>query len=243
MTGDSDLRAELAVLIPAISQLAQVIAERGAGWLESLNEWSSTNLGFEVSETGSIGDLAKGAGDTISGFASGAFGTVLGIATSGIGLILNLATIAVFTFYLTADAPRVKNAVLRLFNATTQERIGWTDQRGRVLLHAGARRPAGFDSSCAVVVRQLRVGVHPRHRNVHRWAIPIALTLALGGLTSALIVLGYVLVYQQVENYWLSPKLSSKTMSLNGAWRSALRSPVAQSPGRWVPSLRSPSQR
>lgn len=61
MTGDSDLRAELAVLIPAISQLAQVIAERGAGWLESLNEWSSTNLGFEVSETGSIGDLAQGA--------------------------------------------------------------------------------------------------------------------------------------------------------------------------------------
>jgi predicted PurR-regulated permease PerM len=25
-----------------------------------------------------------------------------------------------------------------------------------------------------------------------------------------------VLIYQQVENYWLSPKLSSKTMTLNG---------------------------
>ncbi|MDH4117690.1 MAG: AI-2E family transporter, partial [Acidimicrobiia bacterium] len=47
-------------------------------------------------------------------------------------------------------------------------------------------------------------------------AIPILLTLAIGGLTGALIVLGYVLVYQQIENYWLSPKLSAKTMTLNG---------------------------
>ncbi len=30
-------------------------------------------------------------------------------------------------------------------------------------------------------------------------------------------MLGYVLVYQQIENYWLSPKISSKTMTLNGA--------------------------
>ncbi len=47
-------------------------------------------------------------------------------------------------------------------------------------------------------------------------AIPIALTLALEGLVPALIVLGYALVYQQVENYWLSPKISAKTMELNG---------------------------
>jgi predicted PurR-regulated permease PerM len=47
-------------------------------------------------------------------------------------------------------------------------------------------------------------------------AIPIALTLALQGLVPALIVLGYALVYQQIENYWLSPHISSKTMELNG---------------------------
>ncbi len=89
------------VLIPAISQLAQVIGERGAGWLDSLNDWSSTNLGFEVSEPGSVGDLAEGAEDPISGFTSGAFGALLGLATSGVGLIFNMATIAMFTFYLT----------------------------------------------------------------------------------------------------------------------------------------------
>ncbi|MEN8235162.1 MAG: AI-2E family transporter, partial [Actinomycetota bacterium] len=34
---------------------------------------------------------------------------------------------------------------------------------------------------------------------------------------AGLVVLGYVLIYQQVENYWLSPKISSKSMSINGA--------------------------
>ena len=47
-------------------------------------------------------------------------------------------------------------------------------------------------------------------------AIPVLLTLAVQGLTEALIVLGYVLLYQQLENYWLSPRISAQTMTLNG---------------------------
>ena len=47
-------------------------------------------------------------------------------------------------------------------------------------------------------------------------AVPILVTLAVQGLVAALILLGWTLIYQQVENYWLSPKLSAKTMELNG---------------------------
>ena len=35
-------------------------------------------------------------------------------------------------------------------------------------------------------------------------------------MVPALVVLGYVLIYQQIENYWLSPRISAKTMELNG---------------------------
>jgi predicted PurR-regulated permease PerM len=47
-------------------------------------------------------------------------------------------------------------------------------------------------------------------------AIPVALTLAIRGLVPAVIVLGYVVVYQQIENFWLSPKISARTMELSG---------------------------
>ena len=47
-------------------------------------------------------------------------------------------------------------------------------------------------------------------------AVPILVTLGVQGLVPALILLGWTLIYQQIENYWLSPKLSAETMELNG---------------------------
>ena len=226
----------VAVLIPAISQLAQVIGERGAEWLDDLSSWTSDNLGFEIGGLGSGVELAEGAEDSLSGFAGGAFGTVLGIATSGIGLIFNLATIAMFTFYLTADSPRVKTAVLKLFSPAAQQRIGWTwdqaiSQTGgyfysRLVLMV--INGIGFFFTMVLVGLPVSIAIAlslfgsfvsvfiPVIGTYIGGAIPIILTLALSGFTGALIVLAYVLVYQLVENYCLSPKLSSKSMSLNG---------------------------
>ena len=31
-------------------------------------------------------------------------------------------------------------------------------------------------------------------------------------LAIPLVVVGYIVVYQQIENYWLSPRISAKTM-------------------------------
>ena len=48
-------------------------------------------------------------------------------------------------------------------------------------------------------------------------AVPILVTLAVEGLGAALILLVYVLVYQALENAWLSPRVSAETMNLSGA--------------------------
>jgi predicted PurR-regulated permease PerM len=45
--------------------------------------------------------------------------------------------------------------------------------------------------------------------------VPVTVTLAEVGVVGALIVLGELVVYQAVENYWLSPRVSQKTMQLN----------------------------
>lgn len=46
--------------------------------------------------------------------------------------------------------------------------------------------------------------------------LPLAVALAAGPRT-ALLVLAFLLVYQQVENYVLSPPLSARTMSIHPA--------------------------
>jgi predicted PurR-regulated permease PerM len=47
-------------------------------------------------------------------------------------------------------------------------------------------------------------------------AVPIVLTLGLQGVTAAVVLLVWTLIYQQIENYFLSPKISARTMEING---------------------------
>ena len=223
------------VLVPAIAELGARIAQNGESWFRELNEWTTSALGFPLTSEAVAGE-AGGLGDAVAGFGAQPFGELLGIATTGIALVFNLVTVAMFTFYLTADAPRVKRAVLRLFSPKTQERIGWTwDQ---AILQTGgyfysrlilmAINGVGFLATMLIVGLPLSLAFPlavfggfvsvfiPAVGTYIGAAVPILLTLALQGLVAALVVLGYALVYQQIENYWLSPKISANTMALNG---------------------------
>lgn len=222
------------ILVPAIGQLAARIAENGDEWIARINEWTSENLGFPLNEGVSGGVV--GAGEKTGEFAADALGRLVGIASGGITLIFNLATIAMFTFYFTADAPRVQRAVLRLFTPAAQQRIGWTwDQAivqtggyfysrmilmvingtGFLLTMVIVGMPMSFALPLAVFAGFVSVFI-PAVGTYIGAAIPILVTSAIQGLVAAVVVLGYALVYQQMENYVLSPRISSDTMSLNG---------------------------
>jgi predicted PurR-regulated permease PerM len=226
----------IVVLIPAIAELATAIGAKGGEWINNLSEFTNDNLGFEITDIDTAADLAAGADVALQDWAAGAFGTVLDIATTGISFIFNLATIAMFTFYFTAEAPKVQRAVLRLFSPKMQQQIGWTwDQ---AIIQTGGYfysrmilmviNAFGFFFTMVAVGMPVSLSIPlsifggfvsvfiPAIGTYIGGAIPIVLTLAIQGLTAALIVLGYVLVYQQIENYWLSPKISSETMTLNG---------------------------
>jgi predicted PurR-regulated permease PerM len=55
-------------------------------------------------------------------------------------------------------------------------------------------------------------------------AVPVLVTAGLQGLAPAAILIVWTVVYQQIENYWLSPRVSAHTMEINGgiAFGSAL---------------------
>ncbi|HSG91817.1 MAG TPA: AI-2E family transporter, partial [Pseudomonadales bacterium] len=113
------------ILVPSIAQLADRIAEDGAQWVADLNAWSRDTLGLPLDLPASD-DAAATAGDRVGAFGGQAFGALVGIASRGLGLVFSVATLAMFTFYFSADAPKVQRAVLRMFSPAAQERIGWT---------------------------------------------------------------------------------------------------------------------
>jgi len=227
----------IVVLIPAVAQIANEIGSKGSDWLRDLSLWIEGTFHVEIWTPGTGEQIADETAQMLQNWAKGAAGNLVGFATSGLGLIFNMATIAMFTFYFTADAERLKRTVLSHMSPKAQKRVGWAwdeavKQTGgyfysrMVLMFINGLgffftmvlvgMPVGFALPLAVFGGFVSVFI-PAVGTYIGGAIPILLTLAVQGLTAALIVLAYVLIYQQAENYWLSPKISSKTMTLNGA--------------------------
>ena len=227
----------IVVLIPAIATLGRAIGESGAPWVQDLTTWLNDTFGLDLGDGGFDEDAATSFEDELVEWAKGAADGLLNFATSGISAIFDTATIAMFTFYFTADAPRLQRTVLQFFTPDEQYRIGWTwdeaiVQTGgyfysRVILMV--INAVGFFITMVAVGMPVALSVPlalfggfvaafiPAIGTYLGSAVPIIMTLAIQGLVPALIVLAYAILYQQVENYWLSPKISSDTMTLNGA--------------------------
>ena len=232
------------VLIPNIAQLAQRAGEDGTQWLTSLDRWTSDTFGIHIVSAEASRDAAVTTQEFLGQWSDKLVGAASGVVSSGVGFVFNVATVATFTFYIAAGFPGLVRGFLSWFSPDRQQRLGWTiDQSitqvggylySRLLLTAinglgffvvmvAVGVPVGLAIPLAIFggfVSEFIPGIGTYIGG----AIPIALTLAVQGLVPALIVLGYVLVYQQIENYWLSPRISAKTMELNAglAFGSAL---------------------
>lgn len=226
----------IAVLIPSITEFAERIGESGEGWLNETDTWLEDNLGIDLVDDADARTATDDVATGIEEWSDEVLGGIVSIATSGIGFLFQMATVAMFTFYFAADFPRLQRSFLSWFGADTQRRLGWT-------IDEAVRQTGGYFYSRLLLMiinglgffaTMVAVGVSvplalalsvfggfvsvfiPAIGTYIGGAVPILITLADQGLVAALAVLAYVLVYQQIENYWLSPRLSAKTMTLNG---------------------------
>jgi predicted PurR-regulated permease PerM len=232
------------VLLPTIARLAQQIGRDGTRWLTDLDRWTSDTLGFHIASAEASRDAVITTKEFLQRWSAKLAGAASGAVSTGISLVVSVATIATFTFYFAADFPRLQRGLLSWFSPPRQQRLGWAiDQSvaqvggylySRLLLTLinglglfGVMVAVGMPVALAIPLAIFGGFVSEFIPNIGTYiggAIPVALTLALQGLVPAVIVLGYIVVYQQIENYWLSPKISAKTMELNGglAFGSAL---------------------
>lgn len=220
------------VLIPGISEFADEVSENGNEWVDQLNEVAEDTFDVTLVDQPAADDAVSVTDAALSDWAD----NILGFASSGIGLVFDLATMALFTFYFAADAPRIQRGLLSRMSPQRQQMTGW-------VWDTAIQQTGGYFYSRMLLmvingglffVAMLLVGMPlvyalpmsifegfvsefiPAVGTYIGAAVPILVTLAVQGLGAALILLVWVLIYQQVENYFLSPKLSAKTMTLNG---------------------------
>ncbi len=167
-------------------------------------------------------------------FATRLAGNAVDVGTTVVTTIFQLFAIALFTFYLVADGPRLRRTILSALPPERQRFMLRTwelaiDKTGgyiysRALLavisafvHWIAFAIIGVPFAVALA---LWVGVVsqfiPTVGTYLAGALAVLVAL-LNDPVDALLVLAFVVVYQQVENYLLQPRVTAHTMSLHPA--------------------------
>ncbi|WP_425296404.1 AI-2E family transporter [Nocardia abscessus] len=218
-----------ALLVEQVTTLvknAPEYADRGV-------EWINNTFHQDLSST----DIQKYATDwssTLEGYLTGLAGNVWGIGTAALGALFQGLGILLFTYYFAADGPRIRTAVcsllpprrqrhiLRAWDIAVEKTGGYIYSRGLLALastlaHYVVLRILDVPSAFALA---LWVGVVsqfiPTVGTYLAGALPVIVGLVHGPST-ALWILGFILLYQQFENYVLQPRITATTLDMHPA--------------------------
>ena len=224
----------LALIVPAVvtgfKQLfesAPQLVDRFVGWLHliGIKNVSTDNL---------IQELQNNADKVISAAQGIAGGLILGVASSILGALFKVATVGLFTFYFVAEGPKLRRAILSMTPPERQERLLFVWEQAitqtggyfysRLLLAVingtgmyVVLRANGVPFAAPLAIFE---GIVAEFIPIIGTYIGGALPILVAFLTSpaaGIWAAGYIVVYQQLENYILSPRLTAKTMSLHPA--------------------------
>ena len=171
-----------------------------------------------------------GLSDQLSGIAD----NVVSVGSTLVGVVFDAFTIALFTFYLTADGPRLRRTICTRLKPDRQRRVLFVwdlaiQKTGGYIL---SRTVLAALSSLVTWIAFSIIGV-PFPLALGVWVgvvsqfvpvvgvyiagfLPILLTL-LESPTSALWAFIFLLGYQQIENYLLAPRIDARTLKIHPA--------------------------
>ena len=219
----------LSILPTLISELAGLIAELPNS-LAKLGE----RLGLDVSAS-KIEEVLQNERTDLAALAADLAGNALELTASLLGTIGNISVIALLSFYLTAEAPKLRRTLmallprrqqlemLRLWEISTEKIGGYLYSRALMGLISGLASYAmlrllgvPFAAPLSIFVGFVSQFV-PVVGTYIAYALPVLVALGTKGLPPALILVGFATIYQQLENLFISPRLSARTMQLHPA--------------------------
>ena len=214
------------------SQLASLITQIPS-LVEGFVNWLNTSFNLGIDAT-SIENSLNFSNSQIANFAQNIAGGLLGVVTSVFGFIFNVFTLLLFAFYFAAEAPQIKKTVGSWLPAKQQ--VVFT-----TVWQVATEKTGGFVISRVIlaVLNATFTSVFLLLIDVPYW-LPLGLFTGLvsqfvptvgsyiGGIIPAIVavvndpkdglfVVIFVLIYQQIENYFFTPRISSLTMDIHPA--------------------------
>lgn len=160
-------------------------------------------------------------------------GTALSLFKSFTAMVFNSLTVLILTLYFTASMPRLRTGVARLLRRTERERF-------EAILQESTERVGGYIvgnllislvAGVAAFVALLVIGV-PYAAALGFWvaltdliptigatlgALVAVLVAAFAGVPALIATIAYFLVYQQVENYVIAPRVMRRAIEMSAA--------------------------
>ena len=224
------LAAFVMAIVPVISDQVASISDNAPRWLDELQRNQTIQ---DLDEKYGIIDRIRdyvAQGD----YASSVFGGVLGVGLAVLSALANAFIVTVLTLYFLSSLQKTKEGFYRLAPASRRERVAALGDR---ILHSVGGYVAGafIVASCAGITSLIFLFVV----GLGEYAVALAFVVALldvipmiGATIGAVVVTAigfaedpkigiacavFYLIYQQVENYVIYPRVMSKSVDVPGA--------------------------
>ncbi|WP_435858531.1 AI-2E family transporter [Streptomyces pathocidini] len=201
-------------------------------YLDTLIRWVNDSFNTSLSRVEIQDSLLRS--DWLKKYMQNSATGVLDISTTVLGGLFKVLTVLLFSFYFAADGPRLRRAlcsvlppvrqaeVLRAWEIAVAKTGGYLYSRGLMALISGIAHyvPLEVLGVPYATALALWVGVVsqfiPTIGTYLAGALPMLLAFTVNPWY-ALWVLGFVLIYQQFENYLLQPRITAKTVDIHPA--------------------------
>ncbi|MFI5757867.1 AI-2E family transporter [Streptomyces sp. NPDC051569] len=201
-------------------------------YLDSVINWANDTFHTELSRVAVQDSLIHS--DWLQRYVQNSATGVLDVSTTVLGGLFRLLTIFLFSFYFAADGPRLRRAlcsvlppakqaeVLRAWEIAVAKTGGYLYSRGLMALVSGIAHYILLEILGVPYAPALAVWVGlvsqfiPTIGTYLAGALPMLIAFTVNPWY-AVWVLGFVLIYQQFENYVLQPKLTARTVDIHPA--------------------------
>ncbi|MFH8348387.1 AI-2E family transporter [Streptomyces sp. NPDC018045] len=212
-------------------QIANMVQEFPQ-YLDSVISWINTTFHTHLSRVEVQNNLLKS--DWLQKYVQDSANNVLAVSATVLGSLFNLLTVALFSFYFAADGPRLRRAlcsvlppsrqteVLRAWEIAVAKTGGYLYSRGLMALISGIAHYVLLEILGVPYAPALGMWVGlvsqfiPTIGTYLAGALPILIAFTVDPWY-ALWVFGFVVVYQQFENYLLQPRITAKTVDIHPA--------------------------
>ncbi len=209
------------------------LAHQAPGYVTDVTNWANETFDTEITST-ELNETLADYQDDLARLATDMGGRVLSVTGAAVAVVFQIFTVMLFSYYMIAEGPRLRRSVcsllpqrrqhlvLRLWELSIEKTGGWVFSRLLLATVAGVTSwvvflALGLPSPLALAVWLGLVSQFiPVVGTYLGGALPLLVALVNRPIT-ALWVLVWILVYQQVENYLLSPKITAHTMDLHPA--------------------------